>query len=85
MAGTHTAPREVVDRMPIEWTNIKEAGYDARSVTLRIIFADGDVYECFDVPETIVDGLVKRLPRASSHFAVRRKGMTSAPARSVSR
>jgi hypothetical protein len=58
MAGTHTAPGEAMDRIPLQWTNIKEAGYDAQSATLQIMFTDGDVYECFDVPETIFDGLV---------------------------
>lgn len=46
-----------MDRTPIRSTNIKEAGYDAQSRTLEIMFSDGRLYHYFDVPESIFDEL----------------------------
>lgn len=39
-------------------TNLLEAGYDETSGTLRVTFRSGGVYEYYDVPPAIFEGLL---------------------------
>lgn len=56
-----------MDRVPIVSSNIKEAGFDTNSNTLEVLFADGRLYQYFDVPETIYQGLLSA-PSAGLYF-----------------
>jgi hypothetical protein len=47
-----------MNRIQVTSSNLSEVGYDARSTTLEIMFRDGAVYQYFDVPEQVYDGLV---------------------------
>jgi len=52
-----------VDRQPVRSKDLAAVGYDAESRTLEIEFLSGGVYQYFDVPPPVHDGLMK----ASSH------------------
>jgi len=47
-----------MDRTQINSSNLAEAGYDAASSTLELMFVDGRVYQYFDVPEHVYSGLI---------------------------
>lgn len=42
-----------MNRVPVQSSNLKEVGYDAKTMTLEIEFNDGGVYQYFDVPENV--------------------------------
>jgi hypothetical protein len=52
-----------MDRQSVRSSNIKSIGYDPKSETLEIGFHSGDIYQYFDVPESIFNSLMS----ASSH------------------
>jgi transglutaminase/protease-like cytokinesis protein 3 len=47
-----------MDRLLVNSSNIVSAGYDAADETLEIEFQSGNVYQYFDVPEKIFQGLM---------------------------
>ena len=47
-----------MDRLLVNSSNIVSAGYDAADQTLEIEFQSGNVYQYFDVPEKIFQGLM---------------------------
>jgi len=42
----------------VESSNIESIGYDSKSQTLEIEFLNGSIYQYFDVPQHIYDGLM---------------------------
>ena len=50
-------------RNHVESSNIESIGYDSSSQTLEIEFLNGTIYQYFDVPQHIYDGLIS----ADSH------------------
>ena len=46
-------------REAVTSSNIDSAGYDPSSSTLEIEFKDGRVYQYFDVPRSVFDGLLR--------------------------
>lgn len=50
-------------RQSVSSSNIASIGYDAQSQTLEIEFLNGGVYQYFDVPESIYNGIMS----AASH------------------
>jgi len=52
-----------MNRDHVESSNIESIGYDSKSQTLEIEFLNGSVYQYFDVPQHIYDGLIS----ADSH------------------
>lgn len=48
-----------MNRTPVTSTNIRSIGYDPQSGTLEVEFTSGDVYQYFDVPERLYDGLLR--------------------------
>lgn len=50
-------------RQPVQSSNISSIGYDAASQTLEIEFLNGGVYQYFDVPQNVYQGIMG----ASSH------------------
>ena len=52
-----------MNRQPVTSSNIASIGYDANSQTLEVEFLNGGVYQYFDVPQHIYDGIMN----ADSH------------------
>lgn len=52
-----------MNRKPVTSSNIASIGYDETSETLEIEFKNGGVYQYFDVPERVYNGIMS----ASSH------------------
>lgn len=47
-----------MNRVAVVSSNIAEVGFDSSSSTLELMFNDGRVYQYFDVPESVHQGLV---------------------------
>jgi hypothetical protein len=47
-----------MDRVQVNSSNIKEAGFDPASNTLELMFSNGRVYQYFDVPPHVYTSLV---------------------------
>ena len=47
-----------MDRIPVSSTNIRSIGYEPQLATLEVEFTSGDVYQYFDVPEHLYQGLM---------------------------
>ena len=45
-------------RIPVTSPNVDSVGYDAGTQTLEVEFKNGYVYQYFDVPETIYQGMI---------------------------
>ena len=52
-----------MQRTPVVSSNIESIGYDATSQTLEVCFNSGSIYQYFDVPRHVYEGLMN----ASSH------------------
>jgi len=52
-----------VIRTPVSSSNVRSVGYDADSRVLEVEFHDGGVYQYYDVPRSVHQGLVS----AASH------------------
>lgn len=52
-----------MDRVPVNSSNLRSVGYDSISKILEVEFHTGTVYQYFDVPDAIHQGLMS----ASSH------------------
>ena len=50
---------EPIRRVPVESSNLKSVGFDAKTKTLEVEFIHGGVYSYFDVPEEVFAGLMK--------------------------
>jgi hypothetical protein len=46
-----------MDRTAVSSSNVASIGYDAENTTLEIEFNNGSIYQYFDVPENVFDGL----------------------------
>ncbi len=47
-----------MNRIPVDSTNVLEVGYDSGTQTLEVLFKNGNIYQYFDVPQTIYDNLI---------------------------
>lgn len=45
-------------RIPVSSSNIRSIGYDSQSAVLEVEFSCGDVYQYFNVPEHLYQGLM---------------------------
>lgn len=52
-----------MERVPVSSSNLNSVGYDSASQTLEIEFNSGSIYQYFNVPSSIYQGLIN----ASSH------------------
>jgi hypothetical protein len=52
-----------MNRQSVSSSNIASIGYDEDSQTLEVEFLNGGVYQYFDVPKNVYDGMMS----ASSH------------------
>lgn len=69
-----TTAKLVMPRRPVRSSDIASIGYDANSSTLEVEFLNGGVYQYYQVPQAVYEGLMN----ASSHgsyFAARVKGV----------
>jgi hypothetical protein len=65
-AGPEIAKSKVVnpswgfelERSPVNSTNVATAGYDAANMILEVEFQNGNIYQYFDVPETVYEQFV---------------------------
>lgn len=48
-----------MERIPVQSSNIASIGYDEDTNTLEIEFHNGGVYQYFDVPFQVYDGLIE--------------------------
>ena len=46
-------------RESVTSSNLAEVGYDSRTKTLEVYFRGGHIYQYFDVPQRVYDGLRK--------------------------
>lgn len=46
-------------RTSVNSSNVAEVGYDASTMTLEVKFNNGSIYQYFDVPETVYQGLMR--------------------------
>ncbi|WP_010578759.1 KTSC domain-containing protein [Leptospira alexanderi] len=60
-------------RDSVSSSNIRSIGYDAESQTLEIEFLNGGIYQYFDVPNSIFDGLMGA-PSHGEYLAANVKG-----------
>lgn len=44
-----------MERVPVSSSQVTSIGYDAASSTLEVEFANGSIYQYFDVPQSIYD------------------------------
>lgn len=47
-----------MNRIPLDSTNLKEVGYDPETKTLEIQFRNDRIYQYYDVPQVIFNGLM---------------------------
>jgi hypothetical protein len=47
-----------MNRIPVSSSNVAAVGYDQATMTLEVEFHNGSVYQYFDVPSTICQGLM---------------------------
>jgi hypothetical protein len=47
-----------MERTPLQSSNLTSIGYDAKSNTLEVEFLNGSLYQYFDVPENVYEGLI---------------------------
>ncbi len=47
-----------MNRTPVASSNVASVGYDPNTMTLEVEFMNGSVYQYFDVPETVYQGLM---------------------------
>ena len=48
-----------MQRTSVTSTNIRSIGYDSQSATLEVEFTSGDIYQYFDVPKHLYNGLLQ--------------------------
>ncbi|MDE1168501.1 MAG: KTSC domain-containing protein [Pseudomonas sp.] len=46
-----------MERSPVSSSNVESVGYEEDSETLEIEFKNGTLYQYFDVPQSVFDGL----------------------------
>ncbi len=50
-------------RTPVTSTNIRSIGYNSQSATLEIEFTSNDIYQYFNVPEHLYQGLMSAISK----------------------
>jgi hypothetical protein len=47
-----------MERVQVSSSNVESVGFDEGSETLEVAFKNGTIYQYFDVPENVYEGLV---------------------------
>ena len=42
-----------MERTPVQSSNVAEIGYEPSSMTLEVLFTNGNLYQYFDLPEAV--------------------------------
>lgn len=63
-----------MERIQVASSNISEIGYDPKTSTLEVAFANGTVYQYFDVPMRVRDELINA-PSAGKYFHAEIRGV----------
>ena len=63
-----------MDQIPIASTSIRSAGYDSQTMTMEVSFLNDTVYQYFDVPEHVFQGLLTA-PSAGAYLNSNVKGV----------
>ncbi|MDS0295716.1 KTSC domain-containing protein [Halogeometricum luteum] len=56
-----------MNRKPVSSSNLRSVGYDSSANTLEIEFHSGQVYQYFNVPESIYQGLMNAASHGKYH------------------
>ena len=56
-----------MEMLPVKSSNIDQVGYESDTKVLRIAFKNGRIYDYFEVPQEIIDGL--RATESAGKFA----------------
>ena len=48
-----------MNRIPVQSSNVEEVGYEQETMTLEVLFHNGNVYQYFDVPQSVYEGLLR--------------------------
>lgn len=56
-----------MNRQPVQSSNLRTVGYDSDTHILEIEFHHGGVYQYFDVPEDIFQGLLSASSKGKYH------------------
>lgn len=62
-----------MERIPVDSSNISSIGYDENSYTLEVEFHSGAVYQYFDVPTNVYQG-IREAGSKGQYFAQHVKG-----------
>ncbi len=63
-----------MNRQPVSSSNLESVGYDQTTQTMEIEFRDGSLYQYFDVPQHVYDGLISA-PSAGQYFHSQIRGI----------
>jgi len=63
----------MLERIPVQSSNISSVGYDSASAMLEVQFLNGSIYQYFDLPVAVYEGLLQA-QSAGSFFAANIKG-----------
>ena len=56
-----------MNREPVQSSNLNSVGYDSDTKTLEIEFHDGGIYQYFEVPSDIHEGLMSAPSKGKFH------------------
>ena len=56
-----------MNRTPVSSSNLRSVGYDSATNTLEIAFHGGRVYQYFNVPESVYQGLLNAASHGKHH------------------
>ncbi len=56
-----------MDRVPVSSSNLASVGYEPETTTLEVEFLNGSIYQHFNVPEYVFEGLINA-PSKGSYY-----------------
>lgn len=56
-----------MDRVPVSSSNLASVGYEPETATLEVEFLNGSIYQHFNVPEYVFEGLMNE-PSKGSYY-----------------
>lgn len=54
-----------MNRIPVSSSNLASVAYDPHTLTLVVEFTNGSIYQYFDVPDSIFEGLMQAPSKGS--------------------
>ena len=65
-----------MDRTYVSSSNIASIGYDPMQMILEVEFLNGSIYQYYDVPEALYEGIMSASRTGSTSTSTSRKGVT---------